>query len=315
MNSPWRVSRLDRGWSTLLATDGSTTRVRNIGADVAVGDLVEISPDGERVEKVLERRSALVRRASFEGARAESHTLAANIDYVFLLHAANGEINPRRIERELVLAFDSGAQPVIVLTKCDLVDQVIPATSQSLLGAEIDVPVHQTSAVSGEGVDAILQYASGGKTVAVFGASGVGKSTLVNRMVGREVQRTADVRESDQRGRHTTVAAELVALPNGGWFIDTPGVRAVSLWTDGSGIRKAFADVFELAEQCRFGDCKHEDEPDCAVQEAISKGALAQVRLAALKRLQHEQAALVDEQRAREKAEDRRGFRRRRKPA
>ena len=122
MKGPWRVCRLDRGWSTLLAADGSTTRVRNIGADVAVGDWVQISPDGERVDAVLERQSALTRRASFEGARAESHTLAANIDHVLLLHAVNSEINPRRVERELVLAYDSGATPVIVLTKCDLAD-------------------------------------------------------------------------------------------------------------------------------------------------------------------------------------------------
>lgn len=312
MNSHWRVCRLDRGWSTLLAADGSTARVRNIGADVAVGDWVEVSPDGERVDRVLDRRSALTRRASFEGARAESHTLAANIDYVFLLHAANAEINPRRIERELVLAFDSGAQPVVVLTKCDLADGTLPRSCEELCGADLGVPVHHTSAMSGQGVADVMRYADGGKTIAVLGASGVGKSTLVNRMVGREVQRTGDVREHDQRGRHTTVAAELVELPNGGWFIDTPGVRAVSLWTDGSGIRKAFADVFALADECRFSDCKHEEEPDCAVRAAVASGALSNDRLNALKRLQSEQEALADEQKAREKAEDRRGFRRRR---
>lgn len=314
MNEPWRVCRLDRGWSTLLAADGSTTRVRNIGADVAVGDWVQISPDGERVDAVLERNSALTRRASFEGARAESHTLAANIDYVLLLHAVNAEINPRRVERELVLAYDSGAIPVIVLTKCDLADGPPPTDSRQLLGADLEVPLHLTSAVTGEGIDELMKYAEGGKTIAVLGASGVGKSTLVNRMVGREVQRTADVRESDQRGRHTTVAAELVSLPNGGWFIDTPGVRAVSLWTDGSGIRKTFADVFALADQCRFSDCVHEDEPDCAVRDAVASGAMSSARVVAMKRLQAEQHALAEEQREREKSEDRRGFRRRRKP-
>lgn len=314
MNGPWRVCRLDRGWSTLLAADGSTTRVRNIGADVAVGDWVQISPDGERVDAVLERNSALTRRASFEGARAESHTLAANIDYVLLLHAVNSEINPRRVERELVLAYDSGAIPVIVLTKCDLADGPPPTDSRQLLGADLEVPLHLTSAVTGEGIDELMKYAESGKTIAVLGASGVGKSTLVNRMVGREVQRTADVRESDQRGRHTTVAAELVSLPNGGWFIDTPGVRAVSLWTDGSGIRKAFADVFALADQCRFSDCVHEDEPDCAVRDAVASGAMSSARVVAMKRLQAEQHALAEEQREREKSEDRRGFRRRRKP-
>ena len=311
MNGHWRVSRLDRGWSTLLSADGAVTRVRNIGADVAVGDWVDISSDGERVERVLERRSALTRRASFEGARAESHTLAANIDFVFLLHAANAEINPRRVERELVLAFDSGAQPVVVLTKCDLADGDLPNNCTDLCGADLGVSVHHTSAMTGAGVREVMHYADDGKTIAVLGASGVGKSTLVNRMVGREVQRTGDVRENDQRGRHTTVAAELVELPNGGWFIDTPGVRAVSLWTDGSGIKKAFADVFALADQCRFSDCHHEEEPDCAVRAAVEAGTLSGDRLNALKRLQSEQVALADEQRAKEKAEDRRGFRRR----
>ena len=302
---------MDRGWSTLLASDGSVKRVRNIGADVAVGDWVEVSRDGERVERVLERRSALTRRASFEGARAESHTLAANIDFVFLLHAANAEINPRRVERELVLAFDSGALPVVILTKCDLAEGDLPNNCTDLCGADLGVPMHHTSAMTGAGVSEVMRYADGGKTIAVLGASGVGKSTLVNRMVGREVQRTGDVRENDQRGRHTTVAAELVELPNGGWFIDTPGVRAVSLWTDGSGIKKAFADVFALADKCRFGDCQHEEEPDCAVRGAVDSGDLSRDRLNALKRLQSEQQALADEQRAKEKAEDRRGFRRR----
>ena len=310
MENHWRVTRLDRGWSTLRSDDGSTTRVRNIGADVAVGDWVSVSSDGERVERVEERRSALVRRASFEGARGESHTLAANIDFVFLLHPANAEINPRRVERELVLAFDSGAQPVLVLTKSDLAEGPVPTSVQEICGADLDVPLHLTSARTGEGVDDVMRYAEGGKTIAVLGASGVGKSTLVNKMVGEEVQRTGDVRESDQRGRHTTVAAELVQLPNGGWFIDTPGVRAVSLWTDGSGIRKAFADVYEIAERCRFGDCNHEDEPDCAVREAIGAGGLDAGRLTAMKRLLSEQAALEQEQRENEKVKNRRGFRR-----
>jgi ribosome biogenesis GTPase len=149
--------------------------------------------------------------------------------------------------------------------------------------------------------------------MALLGASGVGKSTLVNALTGRDAQRVADVREGDQRGRHTTTACELVALPDGhGWLIDTPGVRAVSLWSSGRGIEWAFADVFDLSDHCRFRDCKHEDEPGCAVQAAIADGRLDPRRLDALKRLVAEEQALEDEQRAHERAQDRRGVRKQR---
>ena len=144
-----------------------------------------------------------------------------------------------------------------------------------------------------------------------MGASGVGKSTLVNALVGRQVQRTGEVRDDDQRGRHTTVAAELIELPQGGWLLDTPGLRAVTLWTSGRGIERAFRDVFDIADGCRFRDCKHLDEPGCAVNEAISAGRLDRVRLDAMRRLVAEEAALEDEQTEREKGFDRRGMRRR----
>ena len=305
--SPARVSRLDRGWSTLLlGPEGPTTRVRNIGAEVAVGDWVVPSVDGERVEHVLPRRSAFVRRASFEGARGESHTLAANIDVVFLLHALTSPPNPRRVERELVLAYDSGALPVLVMTKADAVDDVGP-TVAAVEEVALGVPVHPVSSRTGLGLEAVRAYAGGNLTMALLGSSGVGKSTLVNALVGREAQRTASVREGDQRGRHTTVAPELVHLPSGGWLIDTPGLRAVSLWSSGHGIERAFADVFDLMDSCRFRDCKHEDEPGCAVRAAIDAGTLDPVRLVSLKRLVDEEARIEDEQRAREKAEDRRG--------
>jgi ribosome biogenesis GTPase / thiamine phosphate phosphatase len=305
--APARVSRLDRGWSTLLlGPAGPQLRLRNIGADVAVGDWVVPSADGERVERVLPRRSAFVRRASFEGARAESHTLAANIDVVFLLHALTSPPNPRRIERELVLAYDSGAKPVIVMTKADAVDDgtaIMDAVGEVALG----VPVHAVSSRARIGLEVIRGYAGGRGTMALLGSSGVGKSTLVNALVGREAQRTAEVREGDQRGRHTTVAPELIPLPSGGWLIDTPGLRAVSLWSSGHGIERAFADVFDLMDHCRFRNCKHEDEPGCAVREAIEAGTLDPVRLASLKRLVDEEARIEDEQRDREKADDRRG--------
>lgn len=317
--TPGRVSRLDRGWSTVIHSMAQARgliepqRVRNIGADVAVGDWVVPSADGERVEHVLARRSAFTRRASFDGMRAVSHTLAANIDVVFLVHALGSPPSPRRLERELVLAFDSGAVPVVVLTKTDLVEDPEP-TRAALMEVSLGVPVLLASGTTTEGVAAIGAFAAGNRTLAFLGASGVGKSTLVNALVGTQRQATSEVREGDQRGRHTTVAAELVPLPGEGWLIDTPGVRALSLWLSGEGIERAFADVFDLMDHCRFRDCKHDREPGCAVQEAIAAGDLDPVRLHSLERLIEEEAALEEEQRAHDRVADRRAGGRTRPP-
>ena len=305
-----RVSRLDRGWSSVMRDSLDTTplRVRNIGADVAVGDWVVPSIDDERVEFVLPRASAFTRRASFEGNRAESHTIAANVNVVMLVHALTSPPNQRRLERELVLAWDSGARPVVVLTKSDLVED--PAESvASLRSVAPAVDVLTASGISGEGIAELAEYAVGNSTIALLGASGVGKSTLVNALVGRSAQRTAEIRDGDGRGRHTTTAVELVPLVQGGWLIDTPGVRAVSLWSSGSGIERAFADVFELMDRCRFRNCKHDNEPGCAVQAAVELGQLDPVRLASMKRLVAEEAALEEEQRVQERTLDRRGVR------
>jgi len=305
--SPGRVSRLDRGWSTVLRSvdAADALRVRNIGADVAVGDWVVPSDDGERVEHVLARKSAFIRRASFEGARAESDTLAANVDVVFLTHSFAVAPNQRRLERELVLAYDSGAEPVVVLTKADLVDDVEPFRRE-FLQVSYGVPVIATSGRSQLGVDELRAFAAGNRTLAFLGASGVGKSTLVNALLGADVQATTEVRSGDQRGRHTTVAAELLPLPGEGWLVDTPGVRALSLWLSGQGIERAFADVFELMEGCRFRNCKHDQEPGCAVRAAIDEGALDPDRFANLERLVAEEVVLEAEQRARDRHADRR---------
>ena len=294
---PGRVARIDRGWSTvrLDAAGHEQLRVRNLTADVAIGDWVVPSDDHERVDHVIERTSAFVRRASFEGDRFEADTLAANIDVVFLVHALGAPPNQRRLERELVLAFDSGAEPVVVLTKVDLVDDPEPARAE-LADVALGVPVHLASGRTGDGVETLRAYAAGNRTLAFLGASGVGKSTLVNALLAADVMDTGAVREGDQRGRHTTVAAQLLRLPGEGWLIDTPGVRAVSLWLSGHGIERAFADVFELMDHCRFRDCKHDREPDCAVQAAIADGALDPARLASLERLVAEEHALEEEQ-------------------
>ena len=325
---PGRVARIDRGWSTIWysppeggqlgASGGDVVRVRNLGVDVAVGDWVVVSDDGERVDEVLPRRSAFVRRASFEGQRAESHTLAANIDLVLLVHAVASPPNQRRLERELVLAFDSGARPVVVLSKRDLLDDAdeLQRRVETVREVAPGVEVRVVSALTGEGLDDVRTLAGDHRTLALLGASGVGKSTIVNALVGDSVQRTEEVREGDQRGRHTTTASSLIAISSSdpgsaGWLIDTPGVRALNLWSSGRGIERAFADVFDLGENCRFRDCKHEDEPGCAVRDAISSGRLDARRLASMKNLVAEEAALEEEQKARLKVEDRRGFRRR----
>lgn len=307
--APGRVSRLDRGWSTVLTEPpggpAPIRRVRNIGADVAVGDWVLPSDDGERIDHVIERRSAFVRRASFEGARAEADTLAANIDVAFITHSVGSLPNQRRLERELVLAFDSGADPVVVLTKADLVDDADVA-SRHVAEVAAGVPVVVTSGRRGQGIEELRGFASGNRTLAFLGTSGAGKSTLVNALLGSHVQATTEVREGDQRGRHTTVAAQLLPLPGEGWLIDTPGVRAMSLWLSGQGIERAFADVFDLMDQCRFRDCKHDQEPGCAVRAAIDDGRLDPDRFASLERLVAEEVALEAEQRAKDKVADRR---------
>lgn len=309
--TPGRVARIDRGWSTVwrVAGDAEPLRVRNIGADVAVGDWVVVDDEAERIEHVLERRSAFVRRASHEGDRAEADVLASNIDVVVLVHALTAPPNQRRLERELVLAFDSGATPVIALTKVDAVDDP-QSTVDELAAVAVDVPILVLSGITGDGVDRLRDLASGGRTIAFLGASGVGKSTLVNSLLGHEAMATSAVRLGDQRGRHTTVATQLLALPGGGWLIDTPGFRAVSLWLSGRGIERAFVDVFDLMDHCRFRDCKHDQEPGCAVRSAIQAGILDEPRFASLERLVAEEAALEEEQRRQERLTDRRRGRR-----
>jgi ribosome biogenesis GTPase len=213
--------------------------------------------------------------------------LAANVDTVFVVHPIAEDPNLRRIERELALAWDSGAVPVVVLTKADLsadADAARDAVEAVALGVDVVV----TSAVEGEGIDALGAYATGGRTVALVGPSGAGKSTLVNALVGSDVQATREVRESDGKGRHTTVVREIVPLPGGGALLDTPGMRALALTDADEGIAVAFADIVELAEDCRFRDCTHSGEPGCAVQAAVDRGELAPERLESWHKLRRE---------------------------
>lgn len=290
----WRVIRIDRGWSTLRNTENDDeSRVRNIGADVAVGDIVTM--DGERVTSVLPRSSAITRRRSGEGARVQKDVIAANVDVVLVVQAADQKVSPRRIERELTVALDSLATPILVLNKCDLVlPSVLAEREEEVRRVSAGVPVHAVSATTKQGLGELIDGLPAGCAIALIGASGVGKSSLANALSGSERQTTGEVREGDQRGRHTTTAAELIPLSNGRWLVDTPGLRVVSLWLSGRGIERAFPEIFALADSCKFRDCKHESEPGCAVASAVQRGELDEKRLASMKELVAEEAELEE---------------------
>ncbi|HEU4935007.1 MAG TPA: ribosome small subunit-dependent GTPase A [Vicinamibacterales bacterium] len=256
----------------------------------AVGDWVAVQPPehsgDSRIVAVLPRRSRFSRRAA--GDPTEEQVVAANIDTVFLVAGLDGDFNPRRIERYLLVAVESGASPVVVLNKADLAADA--AAMADVVRASVgDVPVHVVSCQVPAGVDVLRQYLGTGQTAALLGSSGVGKSTIVNRLVGQDLLKTVDVRESDSRGRHTSTARQMIVLPEAGVLIDTPGMRELQLWDSGD-VRDAFGDIEELAGSCRFRDCRHREEPGCAVLDAVSSGALARGRLESYHKLQDEQA-------------------------
>jgi ribosome biogenesis GTPase len=263
--------------------------LRGSGGYPAVGDWVALRPptgDGRAlIQAVLPRRSKFSRKVA--GQRTDEQVVAANVDTILLVSGLDGDFNPRRIERYLTAAWDSGARPVVVLNKLDRCDD----PDGCLLEAEsvaMGVPVHRVSALTGENCGELGAYLGAGQTVSLLGSSGVGKSTLINRLLGREVQRTREVRESDDRGRHTTTHRELFAVPSGGLLIDSPGLREIQLWEGDQGIESAFADIESLAESCRFADCRHQGEPGCAVEAAVESGALPAERLESYRKLQRE---------------------------
>ena len=276
--------------------------VRYEAVDVAVGDWVGLS-DG-LVRAVLPRRSALVRTAA--GQTSQTQTLAANVDVVFVVSSLGPDLEPRRLERYLVTIWESGASPEIVLTKADRFDDPWEMVA-SVEAVAVGVPVWVVSAVSGEGVDALRARVGVGCTAVLAGTSGVGKSTLVNRWLGSEVLATQETRVDDDEGRHTTTHRELLVLPGGGMVIDTPGIRELQLaaGADSASLDEAFADVEELAAECRFHDCAHDTEPGCAVQGALADGTLASDRYASWQKLQRELRSIAIRTDARLRKEER----------
>ncbi|CAM3467778.1 ribosome small subunit-dependent GTPase A [Stackebrandtia soli] len=306
-NKPGRISRVDRGVCTVL-TERGVTRASLAGrmlgiiakdplAMPSVGDWAVIktwSDERSTIEAILPRRSAIVRSSS--GRAAEGQAIAANADSVAVVEALDPDPDPGRIERLMALAHESGATPLLILTKADAVPDA-PLLAADLAGALGDVEVHTVSAHTGDGLDALADYLGPGRTLALIGASGAGKSSLVNALAGTSVMVTRALR-ADGRGRHTTSHRALVPVPSGGTILDTPGLRLVGLFdrrpgdatVPADGLARAFEDLDELAGGCRFRDCRHESEPDCAVLAAVGDGVITARRLENWRKLQREQS-------------------------
>ena len=311
--TPARVIRGDRG-SFLIATSDAvvqakpSARLLKAGrgsTDLpAVGDwvavLVSEGVDAPVIEAVLERTSAITR--TDPGKTSDVQVLAANIDTVFVVHPIAEPPNLRRIERELSVAWDSGAIPVVALTKADLSDDpeaALAAVQSAALGADVLL----VNALAGDGIESILAYITDQRTAVLVGPSGAGKSTLINSLLGEQRQATHEVRVSDGRGMHATVARELIQMPGGGVLIDTPGLRAFGLTGSEEGITSVFPEIGEAALSCRFRDCTHHDEPGCAVRAAVESGTLPPERLASYHKLMGEAQAATAKMDARLRAE------------
>jgi ribosome biogenesis GTPase len=308
---PGRVAREDRSAYQVLTADGGcratlAPALRRACDPVdrpAVGDWVCLGP-GEPpvITAVLPRRTAFVRHVA--GDVTSAQVLAANVDVVLLVVALDRPPHLRRLERLLTLAWESGAQPVVLLSKSDCCsDLALLEARTEVERVSLGVDVHAVSAVSGEGLDDLAPYVGPGRTVALLGVSGAGKSTLANALAGAELLATSAIR-SDGKGRHTTTHRELVTLPTGGVLIDTPGMRGVQLWAAEDGLAAAFDDVERLTGECRFSDCGHDTEPGCAVHAAINAGTLDARRLDSHRKLQRELHHLAAKADARLRAED-----------
>lgn len=285
--TPMRVAEVQRSVIRAYARSGNQTLTMPPDmstGELAVGDWVLVDPDTLRVGRTLERRSAFARKGS--GPEQRQQLIAANIDSVFIVSSCNADFNPARLERYVALTIESGAQPVIVLTKSDLTDTADEFSQQAGIISPL-ASVVVLNAKDPEHLARLHPWCGKGQTVALVGSSGVGKSTLTNGLAGTSID-TGDIRDDDAKGRHTTTNRALYRINSGGWLIDTPGMREIGVQNAAAGIETLFSDVTELAAACKFNDCGHDSEPGCAVQRAITKGALDADRLIRWRKLQRE---------------------------
>ncbi|UFR01559.1 ribosome small subunit-dependent GTPase A [Streptomyces sp. Go40/10] len=314
---PGRVVRVDRGQCDIVTADG-TVRAdtefvvpRDPMKVVCTGDWVAVDPDGDPryVRAYLPRRTAFVRSTSSK--RSEGQILAANVDHAVVAVSLALELDLGRVERFLALAWESGAQPVVALTKADLVPDPVTLAHlvQDVETSAPGVPVLAVSALHGDGLDTLVALAGSGTSV-LLGQSGAGKSTLANALVGADVMDVRAARNVDGKGRHTTTTRNLLALPSGGVLIDTPGLRGVGLFDAETGVGQVFSEIEELAGGCRFHDCAHETEPGCAVRSAVENGELPERRLESYRKLMRENQWIVAKTDARVRAELRRDWKR-----
>ncbi|KYK14705.1 MULTISPECIES: ribosome small subunit-dependent GTPase A [Streptomyces] len=315
---PGRVVRVDRGQCDVVTPDGvlradtAFVTPHDPLRVVCTGDWVAVEPDGNPryVRTYLPRRTAFVRSTSSK--RSEGQILAANVDHAIVAVSLAVELDLARVERFLALAWESGAQPLVVLTKADLVPDPVTLAHlvQDVETSAPGVTVLAVSAALGEGLD-VLAAVVGGGTAVLLGQSGAGKSTLANALLGEDVMDVQATRDVDGKGRHTTTTRNLLVMPGGGVLIDTPGLRGVGLWDAGGGVGQVFAEIEELARDCRFHDCAHESEPGCAVLAAIDDGELTERRLESYRKLMRENQRIVAKTDARLRAEIRKEWKRR----
>jgi len=316
---PGRIARENRNNYLILTADGDLLgevsgkfrhNASRFGDFPAVGDWVALSPRFDEgrgtIQAVLPRRTKFSRKAVLSGGmpetggQLEEQVMAANIDTAFLVTGLDNEFNPRRLERYVTIAWDSGAAPVVILNKIDLIDdpdEYVRTVEEIAVG----VPVLTVSALNKTGLNSFADHFKPGQTAVFLGSSGTGKSTIINGLLGDERQLTREVREYDSRGRHTTTSRELIVIPDSGIVIDTPGLREIAAFDDSDGLSKTFDDIECLAQECRFNDCTHNTEPGCAVRKAIEEGRLSPGRLENYRKMQKEAAylALRRDQRAR----------------